>query len=166
MPTVSDTWEARLEAFLEELQEAIHLRENERPMEMIPVTLPNGTLSLTPGGQNDGERNHRRNSPKDSRQADTSFTYGTRELAGATSIRSTWLAWVFLDEAGRMPDVVIHSIETDWLVIIEAKLTSHGPVNALRHGQLGPVCGLQRASCSTAFLDRVACHICGNRLGN
>ena len=155
----SDTWEARLEAFLEELQEANHLRENERPMEMIPVTLPNGTeLSLTPGGQNDLVK-------EIIEEFAQRFTPGGHVIyvgdAGASGrhFDSEYLAGlgVVLDEAGRMPDVVIHSIETDWLVIIEA-VTSHGPVNALRHGQLKDLfadcsCGIVYV---TAFLDRVA----------
>ena len=54
-----------------------------------------------------------------------------------------------------MPDVAIHYTEQNWLVIVEA-VTSHGPVNALRHNQLrdlfvGSKAGLVFV---TAFLNR------------
>jgi dTDP-4-dehydrorhamnose reductase len=34
-----------------------------------------------------------------------------------------------------MPDVIIHHVEEDWLVLIEA-LTSHGPINTERRKEL------------------------------
>ncbi len=40
-----------------------------------------------------------------------------------------------MDIHGKMPDVVIHHVEKDWLVLIEA-VTSHGPVNAKRREEL------------------------------
>ena len=64
---------------------------------------------------------------------------------------------VEIDPHGRMPDVVIHHVEHNWLVLIEA-VTSHGPVNVLRHNQLedlfaGATAGLVFV---TAFLHRAA----------
>jgi len=64
---------------------------------------------------------------------------------------------VEIDPHGKMPDVVIHYVERDWLILIEA-VTSHGPVNALRHNQLkdlfeGSSAGLVFV---TTFLDRAA----------
>ena len=50
----SESWTTQLANFLVALEERDRLRQRERDMEMIPVTLPDGTeLSLTPGGQND-----------------------------------------------------------------------------------------------------------------
>jgi len=64
---------------------------------------------------------------------------------------------VEIDPHGKMPDVVIHRAEQNWLILIEA-VTSHGPVNVLRHNQLkdlfaGSTAGLVFV---TAFLDRKA----------
>ena len=58
---------------------------------------------------------------------------------------------------GKMPDVVIHHVERNWLVLVEA-VTSHGPVNALRHNQLGDLVEGSTAGLVfvTAFLDRAA----------
>ena len=60
-----------------------------------------------------------------------------------------------MDEHGKMPDVVIHYIERDCLVLVEA-VTSHGPVDAKRRGELarlfaGACPGLVYV---TAFLTR------------
>lgn len=38
---------------------------------------------------------------------------------------------VTVDAHGKMPDVIIHFTEKDWLVLIEA-VTSHGPINPKR----------------------------------
>ena len=155
----SEAWQTQLGAFLEELEEHNRLREDERPMEMIPVTMPDGTeLNLTAGGQNDLVK-------EVIEEFAERFTPGGHVIyvgdAGVSGRRfdEEYLAGlgVVLDELGPMPDVVIHHIEKDWLVIVEA-VTSHGPVSPLRRGQLRDLfkdcrCGLVYV---TAFLDRVA----------
>ena len=54
-----------------------------------------------------------------------------------------------------MPDVVIHHVEKDWLVLIEA-VTSHGPVNPKRHNELKELFRESRIGLVfvTAFLTR------------
>jgi hypothetical protein len=42
---------------------------------------------------------------------------------------------VTLDHHGKLPDVVIYSEKNNWLFLIES-VTSHGPVDAKRHGEL------------------------------
>ena len=42
---------------------------------------------------------------------------------------------VTVDNHGKMPDVVIYFPEKDWLLLIES-VTSHGPVDSKRHGEL------------------------------
>ena len=77
--------------------------------------------------------------------------------------------WAYFDDAalkelgidiaehGKMPNVVVHHVEKDWLVLIEA-VTSHGPVNPKRRRELkelfaGSKIGLVFV---TAFLERRA----------
>jgi hypothetical protein len=62
---------------------------------------------------------------------------------------------VAIEQHGKMPDLVVHHVERDWLVLIEA-VTSHGPVDAKRHEELrglfaGSTAGLVFV---TAFLNR------------
>ena len=42
---------------------------------------------------------------------------------------------VIVDSHGKMPDVVIHDVARDWLLLIES-VTSHGPVDGKRHHEL------------------------------
>lgn len=63
---------------------------------------------------------------------------------------------VAVDIHGKMPDVVLHYVEKNWLILVEA-VTSHGPVDGGRHTQLaelfaGATAGLVYV---TAFPNRV-----------
>lgn len=42
---------------------------------------------------------------------------------------------VVLDRHGKLPDVVLHYVDRDWLLLVES-VTSHGPVDGKRHGEL------------------------------
>ena len=55
---------------------------------------------------------------------------------------------VEIEEHGKMPDVVVHHVEKDWLFLIEA-VTSHGPVNPKRQA------GIEGAFCR--IKDRAWC---------
>ena len=59
--------------------------------------------------------------------AGSKWAFFDRDLAAELGIA--------VDEHGKMPDVVIDDRERDWLFLIEA-VTSHGPVNAKRMGEL------------------------------
>ena len=56
-----------------------------------------------------------------------------------------------------MPDVIVYVERKNWLVLIEA-VTSHGPVNPKRHGELKALFKECKAGLVfvTAFLDRQA----------
>ena len=58
-------------------------------------------------------------------------------------------------EHGKMPDVVVHFIDKNWLVLIEA-VTSHGPVNPKRLTELRALFAGSKAGLVfvTAFLNR------------
>ena len=155
----TDEWEASLSAFLERLEGRNQLTESERDMAMIPVTLPDGTeLSLTPGGQNVLVKNIIEEFAPRFVPGGHVVYVGDAGVSGR-HFDSEYLAGlgVVPNEAGPMPDVVIHHVDKDWLVAIEA-VTSHGPINLLRRGQLRDL--FSECSCGvvyvTAFLDRVA----------
>ena len=63
---------------------------------------------------------------------------------------------VVVDSHGKMPDVVLHDVEENWLLLVEA-VTSHGPVNGKRHAELADL--FSRATAGlvyvTAFPNRV-----------
>ena len=128
-------------------------------MEQVPVTLPDGqTLQLTPGGQNVLVK-------EIIEEFAPRFTPGGHVVYVGDAGKKHLLydepylreLGVEIEPHGRMPDVVIHYKERDWLILIEA-VTSHGPVNILRHNQLkdlfaGSTAGLVFV---TTFLDRAA----------
>jgi len=63
---------------------------------------------------------------------------------------------VDVDSHGKMPDVVFHFVEKNWLLLVES-VTSHGPVDGKRHAELaqlfaGSTAGLVYV---TAFPNRV-----------
>lgn len=58
---------------------------------------------------------------------------------------------VRVDQHGKMPDLVVHLPDRNWLVLLEAA-ASHGPVDAKRHGELKKL-----FAASTAGLVFVSC---------
>jgi hypothetical protein len=62
---------------------------------------------------------------------------------------------VEIEEHGKMPDVVVHHVDKNWLVLIEA-VTSHGPVNPKRRQELKELFDGSKAApvYVTAFLYR------------
>jgi hypothetical protein len=62
---------------------------------------------------------------------------------------------VAIDTHGKMPDVVIHHVQKDWLLLVEA-VTSHGPVDVKRRDELARLFTHARPGLVyvTAFLTR------------
>ena len=129
----------------------------EREMRRIPVTLSNGEeIKLLPGRQNVLIK----------RVLDDCCSLYT-PAGRVLYVSDTKAKWAYFDpdllkavgveieEHGKIPDVVVHHVEKDWLVLIEA-VTSHGLVNPKRRQELkklfaGSKVGLVFV---TAFLDR------------
>jgi len=84
-------------------------------------------------------------------------------------LRDTDEKWVYFDKDlmrrlgvsieshGKMPDVTVYVEEKNWLILIEA-VTSHGPINPKRRGELKTLFKDSQAGLVfvTAFLDRHA----------
>jgi hypothetical protein len=126
-------------------------------MMRIPVTLPTGEeFALSPGGQNILIA-------EIIKEFCERFTPGGKVIYVGDADEK-WMIYdcetfkalgVTVDAHGKMPDVVVHHVEKNWLVLIEA-VTSHGPVNPKRRKELkelfaGSSAGLVFV---TAFLDR------------
>ncbi len=155
----TEAWATKLAPYLDSVAEKNRLRQRDREMNRIPVSLPGGrTLELTSGGQNLLVK-------EIVEQFAPWFTPGGKVVYVGDAGKKHLLyevdylrgLRVEIDPHGKMPDVVIHHVDRNWLVLIEA-VTSHGPVNLVRHLQLkdlfeGATAGLVFV---TAFLDRVA----------
>lgn len=153
----TDGWEKNLEDYLSSVEGKNRLRESSRQIAQIPVSLPDGQLiQLSGGGQNVLIK-------EILEQFAPRFTPGGHVIyvgdAGEKHLLNdtAYLArlGVTVDRHGKMPDVIIHFRGNNWLVLIEA-VTSHGPVNLLRHNQLKDLFAASTAGLVfvTAFRDR------------
>ncbi len=152
-------WNAYLDQYLQTVNTLKKLYAREREMRRLPVNLENGQeIRLSPGGQNILVK-------KIIDDFCPLFTPGCFVIyVGDTQVKwahfnSDALAslGVEIQEHGKMPDVVVHHVEKNWLVLIEA-VTSHGPVNPKRRQELKELFSGSKAGLVfvTAFLDRRA----------
>ncbi len=150
-------WERSLRQYLADARTLAQRYAQARDMQRIPLDLaPGVTIRLSPGGQNALVK-------KIVSEFCPRFTPGGKPVY----VGDTHKKWAYFDadylrglgvsveEHGKMPDVVVHFIKRNWLVLIEA-VTSHGPVNPKRLMELkvlftGSKAGLVFV---TAFLNR------------
>lgn len=153
----SPEWDSMLRKYLASAQTLAARYANERQMTRIPLRVNEGrAITLSPGGQNE-------------LIAEIVNEFCPRFTPGAVPlyIGDADAKWAHFDEAaladlgvsvdahGKMPDVVVHYTERNWLVLIEA-VTSHGPVNAKRRSELKKLFASSSAPLVyvTAFLTR------------
>ncbi len=155
----SPLWIDSLAGFLKNAEGLGRLRPREREMVLIPVRLPNGTeLRITAGGQNVLVK-------KIVEDFCPRFTPGGVVVyVGDTGDKQRHIEpgyfeqlGVKMDEHGKIPDVVVHLPEKNWLILIEA-VTSHGPIGLKRHNELKDLFKAARAGLVfvTSFLTRRA----------
>ncbi|MBI1984458.1 MAG: restriction endonuclease [Acidobacteria bacterium] len=155
----SPTWRDSLAAFVATANALGKLQPREREMALVPVKLPSGKkISLTAGGQNELVK-------KIIEEFCPRFTPGGIVVyLGDTGQKQRHVEAGYLerlgvkiDEHGKMPDVLVHLRDKDWLVLIEA-VTSHGPIGIKRHNELKALFGTARSGLVfvTAFLTRRA----------
>ncbi len=132
----TDTWEPSLRKYLTSSKTLQERYAAERDLNRIPLSLPGGPITLSAGGQNDLVR-------KIIEEFCPRFTPGATPLYVGDTARK----FAYIDEPtlrgfgfsgdihGKMPDVVVSHTEKGWLVLIEA-VTSHGPINPKRQGEL------------------------------
>lgn len=124
-----------------------------REMNRIPVTLPDGSpITLSPGGQNV--------LIKQMVEDFCGYYAPGGVILYVGDADNKWSVFegdalarlgVEVDEHGKMPDLVVHLPDKDWLLLLEAA-TSHGPVDAKRHRELATL-----FANSTAGLVYVSC---------
>lgn len=151
------SWKNSLGDYLKSVDTLKQLYARERDMLRIPITLSNGEkFSLSAGGQNVLVN-------KIIADFCPLFTPGARVIYVGDAEKK-WAYYdsgsllalgVEIEEHGKMPDVVVHHIQRNWLVLIEA-VTSHGPVNPKRRQELKELFSGSKAGIVyvTAFLDR------------
>lgn len=155
----TEQWEADVAVYLASAETLQERYAQERRMARIPVTVAEGrTITLSPGGQNILiEQVLHEFAPR--------FTPGGRVLyIGDTDEKFSFFdadalaqLSVTIEAHGKMPDVIIHDVGRDWLVLIEA-VTSHGPIDAKRRVEMQEIFQTSRAGLVfiTTFLTRKA----------
>lgn len=133
----TEEWDSALQDWLSHRETLTAQYAMKREMRMIPLTLDDGTeIRLSPGDHS--QLIH-----------DVIVEFGPRFAPGSEVIylgdtgakevffRKDRLAelGVTVDRKGKLPDVVLYWPEKNWLLLIES-VTSHGPVDGKRHGEL------------------------------
>ena len=109
----------------------------ERDLRRIPVSPPEGqSVSLSPGGQNElVARIVEDFCPVFTPGGAVLYVGDADDKFAIHDKARLETLGIFLDEHGKMPDLVVHDMRRDWLVLIEA-VTSHGPVSPKRREEL------------------------------
>ncbi|HEY6351961.1 MAG TPA: BsuBI/PstI family type II restriction endonuclease [Candidatus Angelobacter sp.] len=152
-------WKKSLKTYLASVETLKAKYAQERHMKRIPVRIGSGSeITLSPGGQNILVQQI----VEDFCEL---FTGGGKLLyVGDTDEKFAYFDKLALESLGvtieghgKMPDVIVYAEAKNWLVLIEA-VTSHGPVNPKRRGELKTLFKGSRAGLVfvTAFLDRGA----------
>ena len=153
----SPKWKASLRAYLKINQTLVEQYAAARTHDQIPVTVASGRqIKLTPG-------DHSVLIKAIIEQFAPRFAPGSVLVyAGDTGAKWGYFdkellrkLGVTVDSHGKMPDVVLHFTEQNWLLLVES-VTSHGPVDGKRHGELSKLFSESKAGLVyvTAFPNR------------
>jgi adenine-specific DNA-methyltransferase len=130
-------WEQNLRTYLAGVETLRQRFARERAMQRVPVTLADGTtFTLSPGGQNVlVPAIVTEFAPRFTPGAAVLYVGDTGEKFAHVDRQGLAALGVAIAEHGKMPDVVLHDRERNWLVLVEA-VTSHGPVDPKRRQEL------------------------------
>lgn len=108
-----------------------------REMNMVPVVFPDGNaVKLSPGKHNDLMRDIiEKFAPAFAPGSAVLYLGDTGQKWGFFDRQTFEKMDIEIDEHGKMPDVVLHYGDKDWVLLIEA-VTSHGPVDGKRRAEL------------------------------
>jgi BsuBI/PstI restriction endonuclease domain/BsuBI/PstI restriction endonuclease HTH domain len=155
----SSRWRGRLRKYRGSVKSLTAKYANEREMEFVPVQLRSGMkIRLSPGEHSALIRAIIEEfAPRFAPGSILVYAGDTGKKAGYLDRERLRDLGIAVDEHGKMPDVVLHDVERNWLLLIES-VTSHGPVDGKRHSELmklfaGASCGLVYV---TAFPTRAA----------
>jgi len=150
-------WNENLTAYLAKRETLVAKYAKEREQNRIPVEIePGKKITLSPGEHSELIRAIIENfAPRFAPGSVLVYAGDTGEKWGY--FNNTLLAdlGVRVNSHGKMPDVILHFTEKNWLLLVES-VTSHGPVNSKRHGELKKLFAKSKAGpvYVTAFPDR------------
>ena len=150
-------WNNTLDAYLAKRQTLAARYANERKHNLVPVQIAAGkVMKLSPGEHSELIRK-------------IIESFAARFVPGAVLIYAgdTGKKWGYFEKSllaklgvevethGKMPDVVLHYPDRNWLLLVES-VTSHGPVDGKRHAELAKLFAKSKAGLVyvTAFPNR------------
>ncbi|EPE1226237.1 BsuBI/PstI family type II restriction endonuclease [Escherichia coli] len=161
----SPAWHDSLATYLAERETLVTRYAKEREQNRIPVEIAAGQqITLSPGEHSELIRAIIEDfTPRFAPGSVLVYAGDTGEKWGYFDAPLLAGLGVDVDSHGKMPDVVLHFTEKNWLLLVES-VTSHGPVDGKRHAELarlfaGSTAGLVYV---TAFPNR---SIMGRYLG-
>jgi hypothetical protein len=130
-------WKKQLTAYLAGAKTLTERYARSREMALVPVQLPGGkTIRLSPGEHSALIRDIIAEfAPRFAPGSVLIYAGDTGDKMGYFDRESLASLGVEVDSHGKMPDVVIHDVARNWLLLIES-VTSHGPVDGKRHHEL------------------------------
>ena len=134
----TDEWQATLDEYLEGQETLAAKWAKHREMQMIPVQVAEGQeINLTPGAHSELIRQIITEfAPRFAPASEVIYVGDTGDKVGYFQEERLTELGVTIDQHGKMPDVVLYYGQKDWLLLVES-VTSHGPVDAKRHNELG-----------------------------
>lgn len=133
----SSSWEQALAAYLQGRDTLVAQYAKAREHNLIPVVTSDGTqLALTPGEHSELIRQIIEDfAPRFTPGAKLIYAGDTGAKLGFFDKNALSELGVHVDSHGKMPDVILHFTEKNWLILVES-VTSHGPVDGKRHKEL------------------------------
>lgn len=161
----SPKWKVSLRAYLKTSQTLADQYAAARKHDQIPVTIAQGKqIKLTPGDHSVLIKGIIEEfAPRFAPGSVLVYAGDTGAKWGYFDTELLRKLGVTVDSHGKMPDVVLHFTERNWLLLVES-VTSHGPVDGKRHGELSKLFSGSKAGLVyvTAFPNR---QIMGRYLG-
>lgn len=152
-------WDNALRRYLADTRTLAQRYAQAREMRRVPLALsPGVVIRLSPGGQNALiERVINEFCPRFTPGGKPVYVGDTHKKWAHFDANYLRSLGVTVEEHGKMPDLVVHFVEKNWLVLIEA-VTSHGPMSPKRLVELKELFVESKAGLVfvTAFLDRHA----------
>lgn len=130
-------WHDNLTAYLAERETLIAKYAKEREQNRIPVEIaPNKEITLSPGEHSELIRAIIEDfAPRFAPGSVLVYAGDTGDKWGYFDAALLAKLGIYVDSHGKMPDVVLHFTEKNWLLLVES-VTSHGPVDGKRHAEL------------------------------
>lgn len=133
----TSAWDTTLSTYLAANKPLAARYARERRMVMIPVRLASGEeIQLSPGKHSELIKVIIESFvPRFVPNGILLYAGDTGDKQGYFDCQTFRRLGVSLDMHGKMPDVVVHDPERNWLVLVES-VTSHGPMDGKRHAEL------------------------------